>query len=612
MTSRNLDSVDTKVLLDGTPLNYESIRLDQYMGKHHTFAIAVNYRHEAKTVWAVTVDEIFRQKLGKPLIISMSHLQSGATNEFEGVVTDVEVVGIDGDQGTVILYGGSPTILLDRNPGMGSYVDYTLHNIVKDTLDGTGIDIEVENSPKLEYQIPYVARYKESSFAFLSRILYSYGEWFYYDGKKLIVGNPHSAELETNEVTFDVELSKVCSRAGIRNLNNQYYDYNATESIYFEEASLDITRASFPTKASKQASDPLYPTASKLPIDRAVMGDQDMSRTVRVNQSRNYMGTAEFTATCKTCAIKVGRETVVYLPETFKDTFFKDLGSFLVLEVHHTIEAPGKYQNTFKGITINTETLPDDHIVTPMAFPEPAVVVANDDPRNQGRVKVRYMWQSYDESTNWIRVQTPDAGSSGAVPRNRGFVFIPEVDDQVMVGFQNGHPERPFVMGSLFHRDVSKGAAADNNIKTISTKSGHIIEFNDDEGGEWGIKITDRKNNIIHIDTQDDSIEVLANKNVTITAGDTMTLNAKTLNINVGEDMTTSVGKDQTTSVGGTVDNSENELKETVSQNATIEIGGNLSEKTGDTKMTSDADFIVKCEGKALVQGAQDARISKG
>ena len=133
------------------------------------------------------------------------------------------------------------------------------------------------------------------------------------------------------------------------------------------------------------------------------------------------------------------------------------------------------------------------------------------------------------------------------------------------------------------------------------------------EGGDWGIKITDKQANIIQISTSEDTINISANKDVNITAGETMTLNAKTLNINVTKNMTTVVGQDQKTSVGGTVENTENELKETIAENVTRSIGQQLSETTGgDTKQTSDGDFIIQCSGKALLQGATDARISKG
>ena len=40
----------------------------------------------------------------------------------------------------------------------------------------------------------------------------------------------------------------------------------------------------------------------------------------------------------------------------------------------------------------------------------------------------------------------PDAGSSSKVSKNRGFMAIPEVGDQVTINFQHNHPDRPFVM----------------------------------------------------------------------------------------------------------------------------------------------------------------------
>lgn len=51
-----------------------------------------------------------------------------------------------------------------------------------------------------------------------------------------------------------------------------------------------------------------------------------------------------------------------------------------------------------------------------------------------------------------------------------------------MVGFEQGNPDRPYVTGSLFYKANSQGAATDNTVKSIRTRSGHTLEFNDDEG----------------------------------------------------------------------------------------------------------------------------------
>lgn len=555
----NLDGIETRILVDDKPCNFIYMNLDQYAPGHHKFEIAVNYRTEESSVWAITVDEIFRTMLNKPIYIELRHLESGDTTEFKGVVTDIETVGIDGDQGSVILYGGSPTLLLDRDPAMGSFSDYTLYNIVADTLKNTGIEVEIQNKPLWQNQIPYAARYKETSYAFLSRILNDYGEWFYYDGQKLIVGNPRN--LATKELTFDIELSEVHSNAGIRNLNTKYYDYDPSTDDYFEGVpSSIINDASLMMKAAKQASDPLYPNPSKLPAGRAVTSDNDMELAARSRHSQNYTATASFTAKSKYCGIKIGEIASVYLPDTFENTFFKELGSFRVIEVHHRIDQNSRYTCTFKGIASRTETLPDNHVVTPAAMPELATVVANNDPKHQGRVKVRFLWQEGEETTNWIRVQTPDAGMSDIVNQNRGFVFIPEIDDQVMVGFQQGDPSRPFIMGSMFHARNSKGAAESNNIKTLITRSGHTVEFNDDENGSWGITITDRNNNMVRLDTAGNNIEVFSMNDIMITAKETIALNAKNINVIAKQNIHSSSGDNTQVLAGEDVNVSSNNL----------------------------------------------------
>jgi len=86
-----------------------------------------------------------------------------------------------------------------------------------------------------------------------------------------------------------------------------------------------------------------------------------------------------------------------------------------------------------------------------------AAVLSNADPEGKGRVRVRMNWQTDGMQTGWVRVMTPDGGSSSDVKSNRGFVFIPEVGDQVLLGFRHGDPARPYVMGSLFNGTTGGG-----------------------------------------------------------------------------------------------------------------------------------------------------------
>jgi len=101
-----------------------------------------------------------------------------------------------------------------------------------------------------------------------------------------------------------------------------------------------------------------------------------------------------------------------------------------------------------------------------------AEVTGNDDPQSAGRVRVRERGTDPDNEAAqlWARQITPFAGNG------RGIAFLPEIGDQVMLAFEEGDPERPYVIGSVWNgRDVSPGPAP----KRIVTKSGNQIVMDD-------------------------------------------------------------------------------------------------------------------------------------
>lgn len=105
-----------------------------------------------------------------------------------------------------------------------------------------------------------------------------------------------------------------------------------------------------------------------------------------------------------------------------------------------------------------------------------AEVTENLDPKRLGRVRVRYRWQDVGRETGWVRVVVPHAGNQ------RGSIFTPEVGDEVLVAFEQGDPERPFVLGSLWNgKDVAPQTA---EVKRIVTRSGNTIQITDTGGRE--------------------------------------------------------------------------------------------------------------------------------
>ncbi|MBL4746276.1 MAG: DUF2345 domain-containing protein, partial [Flavobacteriaceae bacterium] len=94
------------------------------------------------------------------------------------------------------------------------------------------------------------------------------------------------------------------------------------------------------------------------------------------------------------------------------------------------------------------------------------------------------------------------------------------------------------------------GGKQDNNIKTIITKSGHKIEFNDTPRSE-SITITDKKGNHVIIDTQNETISINALKDINITAGENINISAgKNIVVNAGENLEESIGKNKTSDIG--------------------------------------------------------------
>ncbi|MCE8731195.1 phage baseplate assembly protein V, partial [Phocaeicola vulgatus] len=109
-----------------------------------------------------------------------------------------------------------------------------------------------------------------------------------------------------------------------------------------------------------------------------------------------------------------------------------------------------------------------------------------------------------------------DAGTSDKVATNRGFVFIPEKGDQVMVAFRYDDPNRPFVLGSLFHGKSGTGGGSSNKTKSLTTRSGCTITLDDEKGS---VMMKDKEGNSYTADGEG-NITISASKSITLCVGE--------------------------------------------------------------------------------------------
>jgi phage protein D len=143
------------------------------------------------------------------------------------------------------------------------------------------------------------------------------------------------------------------------------------------------------------------------------------------------------------------------------------------------------------------------------------------DEDNEGKVKVKFPWLSEDDESAWARLSSPMAGP------DRGLQLVPEVDDEVLVVFERGDPNRPIVIGSLWNGVDASPLAADAvsgdgavQQRMLKTRVGHTILLDDSDSSK-SIVITDSAGNKMTWDAANSKIEIESQGDLKVTsAGD--------------------------------------------------------------------------------------------
>ncbi len=116
-----------------------------------------------------------------------------------------------------------------------------------------------------------------------------------------------------------------------------------------------------------------------------------------------------------------------------------------------------------------------DFQIPPMSGLHIGVVTRLDDELGEDRIKVRI--PTIDEKSEgiWAKIARPDAGE------HRGFFFLPELDDEVLIGFLSGDPRYPIIVGMLNSsaKPAPVKAEKKDNLKGYYSKKGSRLEFDD-------------------------------------------------------------------------------------------------------------------------------------
>jgi type VI secretion system secreted protein VgrG len=470
----------------------QSISLQQEMLMHHFLSIKIRRDHLEKEDHSIFKESQNLIGEGIKLVIESDYEDKHEFKlEFIGVVYEIKTIRSNQYYGDIIqINASSPDIQMDDVPGFCSYEEKNLDAIVNEVLERFRIkkkDIASKPNPKIQYTV----QFNENAFKFLKRLAIKHGQWFFYDGDTLHFGKipKKNVKLEYGKDLFQLDFSM--------KLNSFIYEYvtqdyllNKKEMVDSDNANRYIPKMAKPAfdkskKVFQQKSHHFFNgSLNDLPNYTEIYDATNLSKSARISNLMFCGGTSDDPG--------VSLGATIEITEDIRNGDQKQTlnhGKYIIIGVSHTCDAAGHYQNNFTAVPVDVEV---PHYTNPdlynFAESHSAIVTDNADPNGLGRIRVQHFWQqATNQKTPWLRIVTPYGG------KEKGIFFVPEIGEEVLVGFEGGNVERPYVNGSLFHgkeKPDDRWNGKDNDYKTIRSRSGHTIELIDKKGKEE-IKIYD-------------------------------------------------------------------------------------------------------------------------
>jgi type VI secretion system secreted protein VgrG len=602
-------------------------------------AVSELFHFRVEAMWQDTTPLAFDQLLGQKVTITLD--AGNGTRYFNGVVNGIAQCEREETSTRYRLEMVPSFWTLTRVTQSRIFQQKSVPDILKAVL--TGLDTQYSLTGTYDER-DYCVQYRESDFAFACRLMEEEGIFYFFQhtasGHTMVVGDSQSVfqDLDVQpEVIYEeliggsrdenriIDWEKV---QGLRSGKSTLWDYNfelPDKHLEASQPTLETVQAGTVAHKLKVGGNDAwelyeYPGGYAKRPDGVTAGGGDNAADLQ----------KIFTDNARTVGLRMQQETLPALTifgtsnhggftpgYTFTlQNHFSDDGEYVLLSVQHEAkqplnpdsqEEPYSYNNRFTAIPAALPYRPAR--TTPIPFVhgvQTAVVVgpagAEIYPDKYSRVKVQFPWDRAGTkdsgSSCWLRVATQWAGTQW------GTIHIPRVGQEVIVGFMEGDPDQPIIVGSVYNADNMPPYTLPDNktqsgIKSRSSLSGTADNFNE-------IRFEDKKGSedlFMHAE-KDMHLEVENDRATDIGHDETR---------HVVHDRTTNIDNDETKTVKGkeTITITGNQATEITQGNQSnlVDMGNQTNEiKMGNMTTTLDMGN----QSTELKMGNQSTKLDLG
>ncbi|MFN8375290.1 MAG: VgrG-related protein [Anaerolineae bacterium] len=466
-------------------------------------------------------DNTFR--LGAPVEIAMTTPSGTQGRVITGEITAIEPEFSAELTVMLVIRGYDRSHRLNRGTKSRVFVQATDSDMVQQIATDAGLQAEVQSTSEV-YE--HIFQQNQTDLAFVHERAERLGYEVFVDDTKLYFRQPRGDRGEV-ALTWGETLRAFYPRLTVVGQVDEVivkgWDVATKRAIVGQASSTDIVPEIHVGGSGIQVAHQALSSAARQVVVRqpvASQGDADAMAQAVLDHINAGFVEAEGVAAGNPELVAGKKMTIEGVGNRFKGSYMITSASHVYTqegyEVHLRVEGarPRMMADLLTEAASN-----QDSVASTWGGVVPAIVTNNDDPQHMGRVKLKFPWIDDSLESGWARVMAIGGGA------NRGLLWIPEVNDEVLVAFEHGNFDYPYIVGGLWNGadsppgDISNAIKNGNvEIRTLQTREGHKIRLVDDSSNAM-IEIVDYDGtNKIQLDTKNKKLVIKTSGDVSLEA----------------------------------------------------------------------------------------------